>query len=31
MGVYFFRAYPYIQAFALLLPKDKQRKTAHAE
>ena len=24
-------AHPYIQAFALPLPKDKQRKSAHAE
>ena len=27
----FLRAYPYIQAFALPLSKDKQRKPAHAE
>ena len=30
-GSLFFRAYPYTQALALPLPKDKQRKPAHAE
>ena len=30
-GSLFLRAYPYIQTFALPLPKDKQRKPAHAK
>ena len=30
VGVWFLRAYPNNQAFALPLKKDKQRETAHA-